>query len=250
MTALHEMLLAANEKLAARAQSDTHVDPMQCIVNVHAGGVVRVRADEHAMRATRTGEPTAGQNGFGAAPTQAQMLQRLQYQAAPRSDSSGASGCSRDATPAPGQMINLPLVTLTSAPHVQMPTPVHAQPFESGSSSSRADGALLHRIDGKQSLAVAADASAPRGTKRHRRENTPAPPAKRRRDNWTEEENTEFIRLVLESPALEEMDLRRMLARAFSPRRTHEQCANHLRILRAQGKLPASKEEIPGVAKA
>lgn len=66
---------------------------------------------------------------------------------------------------------------------------------------------------------------------------------KRRRDNWTEQENGEFSKLVLENQSLEEMDLRRMLAKKFSPRRSHEQCANHLRILRAQGKLPASKED-------
>lgn len=61
---------------------------------------------------------------------------------------------------------------------------------------------------------------------------------KRRRDNWTTEENDVFINLVIENQAMEEMALRRMLAKRFSPRRTHEQCANHLRILRAQGRLP------------
>lgn len=66
---------------------------------------------------------------------------------------------------------------------------------------------------------------------------------KRRRDNWTEEENVVFMTMVLENGKMEEMDLRRKLARHFSPRRTHEQCANHLRILRAQKKLPAAREE-------
>lgn len=67
--------------------------------------------------------------------------------------------------------------------------------------------------------------------------------AKRRRDNWSEYENGVFMRLVVDNTNMEEMDLRRMLAKHFSPRRTHEQCANHLRILRAQGKLPAAKDD-------
>lgn len=67
---------------------------------------------------------------------------------------------------------------------------------------------------------------------------------KRKRDNWTEEENKEFMRLVVESEHMEEMELRRMLTRKFQPRRSHEQCANHLRILRAQGRLPAAKEDM------
>lgn len=61
---------------------------------------------------------------------------------------------------------------------------------------------------------------------------------KRRRDNWSEDENKAFTRMVLGSLDLEEMALRRMLAKHFAPRRTHEQCSNHLRILRAQNKLP------------
>ena len=67
--------------------------------------------------------------------------------------------------------------------------------------------------------------------------------AKRKRDNWTESENLRFIKTVIDNSHLEEMDLRRLLAKSFSPRRTHEQCANHLRILRAQGKLPQAKED-------
>lgn len=66
---------------------------------------------------------------------------------------------------------------------------------------------------------------------------------KRRRDNWTDEENNEFTAIVLTNQNIDEMSLRRKLARKFSPRRTHEQCANHLRILRSQNKLPAAKEE-------
>lgn len=61
---------------------------------------------------------------------------------------------------------------------------------------------------------------------------------RRRRDNWTDEENDVFIEMVNAHLHMEEMDLRRMLARHFAPRRTHEQCANHLRILRNTGKLP------------
>lgn len=61
---------------------------------------------------------------------------------------------------------------------------------------------------------------------------------RRRRDNWTEEENDVFVSMVTAHLHMEEMDLRRMLARHFAPRRTHEQCANHLRILRNTGRLP------------
>lgn len=61
---------------------------------------------------------------------------------------------------------------------------------------------------------------------------------RRRRDNWTEQENEVFVDMVTAHLDAEEMDLRRMLARHFAPRRTHEQCANHLRILRNTGKLP------------
>lgn len=68
--------------------------------------------------------------------------------------------------------------------------------------------------------------------------------AKRKRDNWTGEENGVFMRMVVDNLEMEEMDLRRMLARHFAPRRTHEQCANHLRILRAQKKLPPAREEL------
>lgn len=73
---------------------------------------------------------------------------------------------------------------------------------------------------------------------------------KRKRDNWTEDENNEFMRLVVENASMEEMELRRMLTRRFQPRRSHEQCANHLRILRAQFRLPAAKEEADGASKA
>lgn len=66
---------------------------------------------------------------------------------------------------------------------------------------------------------------------------------KRRRDNWTTAENDDFLRLVHENEGMDEMELRRMLARHFAPRRTHEQCANHLRILRAQNKVPPAVGE-------
>lgn len=67
--------------------------------------------------------------------------------------------------------------------------------------------------------------------------------SKRKRDNWTDGENLNFMKVVISNSELEEMELRRLLAKTFSPRRTHEQCANHLRILRAQGKLPQAKDE-------
>lgn len=67
--------------------------------------------------------------------------------------------------------------------------------------------------------------------------------AKRRRDNWTATENDDFLRLVHENEGMDEMELRRMLAKHFAPRRTHEQCANHLRILRAQNKVPPAVGE-------
>lgn len=71
-------------------------------------------------------------------------------------------------------------------------------------------------------------------------------PSKRRRDNWTAAENSSFLALVRQNEGMEEMDLRRMLAKHFAPRRTHEQCANHLRILRAQKKVPpAIGEAVP-----
>lgn len=66
---------------------------------------------------------------------------------------------------------------------------------------------------------------------------------KRRRDNWTAAENDDFLRLVHENEGMDEMELRRMLAKHFAPRRTHEQCANHLRILRAQNKVPPAVGE-------
>lgn len=65
---------------------------------------------------------------------------------------------------------------------------------------------------------------------------------KRRRDNWSEVENRIFMAIaVSESGHMDEMELRRKLTREFAPRRTHEQCANHLRILRSQGKIPPGK---------
>lgn len=65
---------------------------------------------------------------------------------------------------------------------------------------------------------------------------------KRRRDNWSEVENRIFMAIAVnESGHMDEMELRRKLTREFAPRRTHEQCANHLRILRSQGKIPAGK---------
>lgn len=71
--------------------------------------------------------------------------------------------------------------------------------------------------------------------------------SRRRRDNWTSEENSEFLKIVQTNIGMEEMSLRRMLARKFAPRRTHEQCANHLRILRSLGRLPhATGEAIVG----
>lgn len=74
--------------------------------------------------------------------------------------------------------------------------------------------------------------------------------AKRKRDNWAEEENKEFMEFVKRHAHVEEMKLRRMLAVKFQPRRTHEQCANHLRILRTQGKLPPADEGIGNWQKA
>lgn len=67
--------------------------------------------------------------------------------------------------------------------------------------------------------------------------------SKRRRLNWSAEDNYLFMKIVNENKSIGEARIRRKLAETFADRRTHEQCANHLRILRAQGKLPPAEEE-------
>lgn len=66
---------------------------------------------------------------------------------------------------------------------------------------------------------------------------------KRRRDNWTDEDNNAFLAVVHANAGIGETALRKTLARKFAPRRTHEQCVNHLRILRATGRLPKTEGE-------
>lgn len=109
--------------------------------------------------------------------------------------------------------------------------------------------------DGNQSAMVGAattpvrgeDTVASRMPRRHRKRRCcesegDGVPFKRRRVNWTQDENKVFIGLVKQFQPLGETEMRRRLARHFSPRRTHEQCANHLRILRAKGVLPPGGE--------
>lgn len=63
------------------------------------------------------------------------------------------------------------------------------------------------------------------------------------RDNWTAEENCEFVDIVQTNAGMEEMNLRRMLATKLAPRRTHEECVSHLRVLRLLGRLPHATDE-------
>lgn len=67
---------------------------------------------------------------------------------------------------------------------------------------------------------------------------------KRKRENWSKEDNDIFIQLCIDNEGLEEMELRRLIARTFRPARTHEQCANHLRILRQAKRVPAAQNEV------
>lgn len=68
-------------------------------------------------------------------------------------------------------------------------------------------------------------------------------PKKKRRVNWNHEDNSQFISIVEEYNHTGERELRQLLARKFRGRRTREQCVNHLRILRAQGKVPKQQKE-------
>lgn len=117
---------------------------------------------------------------------------------------------------------------------------------------SQSSGSQLSGEEGRSLLVLRAASesdSTPfeiEGPRRSSRRGRGSGSSKRRRDNWTLTENADFLRLVRENKGMEEMDLRRMLAKFFSPRRTHEQCANHLRILRAQKKVPpAVGEAVP-----
>lgn len=74
-------------------------------------------------------------------------------------------------------------------------------------------------------------------------EDTEVEPKKRKRVNWSQKDNERFMNLVLGNQHLAEVELRRLIACEFRNSRSHEQCANHLRILRSQQKLPPSKED-------
>lgn len=74
-------------------------------------------------------------------------------------------------------------------------------------------------------------------------EDTETEPKKRKRVNWSQADNERFMALVLGNQHLAEVELRRLIACEFRSSRSHEQCANHLRILRSQQKLPPSKED-------
>lgn len=73
---------------------------------------------------------------------------------------------------------------------------------------------------------------------------------RRKRENWTMADNMVFLEVVSEYPLVSEPDLRRKIAEKFKGRRTHEQCANHLRILRMKGQFPASAPTIIQQARA
>lgn len=72
-------------------------------------------------------------------------------------------------------------------------------------------------------------------------------PPKRRRVNWSLEDNLLFISIVKENRHIGEARIRRLLAETFAGRRSHEQCANHLRILRSQGKVPKQEDDTDSV---
>lgn len=74
-------------------------------------------------------------------------------------------------------------------------------------------------------------------------EDSEVEPKKRKRVNWSQKDNERFVALVLGNQHLAEVELRRLIACEFRNSRSHEQCANHLRILRSQQKLPPSKED-------
>lgn len=67
---------------------------------------------------------------------------------------------------------------------------------------------------------------------------------KRKRENWSDEDNQEFIKTCNDNEGMEEMQLRRLLTRKFSPGRTYEQCVNHLRILRYSQKIPSAQNRV------
>lgn len=115
------------------------------------------------------------------------------------------------------------------------------------SGGSGADGSQSEVGAAEKATVQSEETVASRVPRRHRKRRSfesegDAVPSKRRRINWTQDENRVFIGLVRQFQPLGEMEMRRRLARHFSPRRTHEQCANHLRILRAKGVLPPGGE--------